>query len=90
VQVYILLKHSIPNMSAYNVPDRLQQHAERAWLQAKADETQQPLNDFEKDVLRTLSQLNINRVEHKVRLRPGQGMCALVVARCRALRAVCL
>ena len=54
-------------MAAYNVPDRLQQHAERVWLQAKADETRQPTNEFEKDVLRTLSQLNINTVEHKVR-----------------------
>ena len=53
------------------MPNQLLQHASQVWQQAKADETGHPVTDFEKDVLRTLSQLNINSVEHKVTIEEG-------------------
>ena len=80
LQVFILLQHSTASMHSYQVPERLLAQARRVWQEAKEAETRGATNDFEKDVLRILSRLNINQVERKVRsTRPVSLTTALLL-----------
>jgi hypothetical protein len=66
VQVFILLRHSVPDMSSYQMPERLLAQARTVWLKAQQDETEQPAGQFVRDMLHVLSLLNISTVEQKV------------------------
>jgi hypothetical protein len=88
VQVFILLRHSVPDMSSYQTPERLLAQARTVWLKAQQDETEKPAGQFVRDMLHILSLLNISTVEQMVCLLWCMYYAGAWVHGCMAARAV--